>query len=115
MKKDDTVYLHHILDAINTIEEYLQGVNEENFKATRLLQDGTIRQIEVIGEAIRHISKDTRKTYPEIPWQDIAGMRDKLIHDYFGVDIEKVWDTAWQDLPVLKEQVIRILKDYGRE
>ena len=115
MKKDDTVYLHHILDAINAIEEYLRGVNEENFKATRLLQDGTIRQIEVIGEAIRHISKDTRKTYPEIPWQDIAGMRDKLIHDYFGVDIEKVWDTAWQDLPVLKEQVIRILKDYGRE
>jgi len=67
MEKDDTVYLHHILDAINTIEEYLRGVNEENFKATRLLQDGTIRQIEVIGEAIRHISKDTRKTYPEIP------------------------------------------------
>jgi uncharacterized protein with HEPN domain len=61
MEKDYTVYLHHILDAINTVEEYLRGVNEENFKATRLLQDGTIRQIEVIGEAIRHISKDTRK------------------------------------------------------
>ena len=115
MEKDDTVYLQHVLDAINTVEEYLQGVNEEKFKATRLLQDGTIRQIEVIGEAIRHISKDTRKTYSEIPWQDIAGMRDKLIHDYFGVDIEKVWDPAQEDLPVLKEQVIGILKNYGRE
>jgi uncharacterized protein with HEPN domain len=114
MGKDDAVYLQHVLDAINTIEEYLQSVNEEKFKATRLLQDGAIRQIEIIGEAVRHISKDTRKTYPEIPWQDIAGMRDKLIHDYFGVDIEKVWDTAQEDLPVLKEQVIGILKDYGQ-
>ena len=115
MEKDDTVYLQHNLDAINTIEEYLHGVNEEKFKATRLLQDGAIRQIEIIGEAIRHMSRDIRRTYSEIPWQDIAGMRDKLIHDYFGVDIEKVWDTAQEDLPVLKKQVIGILKDYGRE
>lgn len=115
MEKDDSIYLQHVLDAINTIQEYLQGVNEEKFKATRLLQDGAIRQIEIIGEAVRHISKDIRKAYPEIPWQDIAGMRDKLIHDYFGVDIEKVWDTAQQDLPVLKEQVVGILKEYGRE
>jgi uncharacterized protein with HEPN domain len=89
-------------------------VNEEKFKVTRLLQDGVIRQIEIIGEAVRHISTDICKTYPEVPWQDIAGMRDKLIHDYFGVDIEKVWDTAQQDLPVLREQVVGILKDYGR-
>ncbi len=66
-----------------------------------------------MGEAVRHISKDVRRTYPEIPWQDVAGMRDKLIHDYFGVDIEKIWLTAHEDLPVLKEQVIQILKDYG--
>lgn len=115
MEKDDTVYLRHVLDAIDTIQEYLQGVNEEKFKATRLLQDGAIRQIEIIGEAVRPISKDIRRTYSEIPWQDIAGMRDKLIHDYFGVDIEKVWDTTQEDLPVLKEQVIGILRDYGQK
>jgi uncharacterized protein with HEPN domain len=115
MVKDDTVYLQHVLDAINTIQEYLLGVNEDKFKATRLLQDGVIRQIEIVGEAVRHLSKDIRKTYPETPWQDIAGMRDKLIHDYFGVDIEKVWDTVQQDLPVLKEQVVGILRDYGRK
>jgi uncharacterized protein with HEPN domain len=75
MEKDDTIYLRHILDATNIVEEYLQGVNEAKFKVTRLLQDGVIRQIEVIGEAVRHISKDVRLTYPEIPWQDVAGMR----------------------------------------
>lgn len=115
MAHDETLYLRHILDAMDTVEEYLQGVNEEKFKNTRLIQDGVIRQIEIIGEAVRHISKDVRKTYPEIPWQDVAGMRDKLIHGYFGVDIEKVWDTAKGDLPVLRKQVEQILKDFGQE
>ncbi len=115
MARDELIYLRHVLDEINTIEEYLQDVDEEKFKATRLLQDGTIREIEIIGKAVRHISKDIRKSYPEVPWQDIAGMRDKLIHGYFGVDIEKVWDTAKEDLPILKEQVKGILKDFGQE
>jgi uncharacterized protein with HEPN domain len=115
MEKDDTVYLRHILDAINTVEGYLSGVSEKKFRDTSLLQDGAIRQIEIIGEAIRHISKDLRRAYSEIPWQDIAGMRDKLIHDYFGVDIDKVWLTAQEDLPVLKEQIMGIMKDFGQE
>ncbi len=115
MARDELVYLRHILDAINTVEEYLQGVTESRFNNTRLLQDGVIRQIEIVGEAARHISKDIRRTYSEVPWQDVTGMRDKLIHDYFGVDIEKVWLTAQEDLPVLKQQVTDILKDYGHE
>ncbi len=103
MKRDDTLYLRHILDAITTVQEYLNGVSEDQFNRTRLLQDGVIRQIEIIGEAVRHLSKEVRKTYGEVPWQDIAGMRDKLIHDYFGVDIEKVWLTAQRDLPAFEE------------
>ena len=82
MKRDDTVYLHHILDANDRIESYLRGVTEEAFQANHLVQDGVIRQLGIIGEAIRQVSKSLRERYPMIAWQDIAGMRNKLIHDY---------------------------------
>ena len=113
MKHDETVYLRHILDAIARIEEYLQGVGEETFHERYLLQDGVIRQLEIIGEAVRHLSEEVRDKYPHVPWQDIAGTRDKLIHDYFGVDVEKVWLMAREDIPVLKAEVKKILRELG--
>jgi uncharacterized protein with HEPN domain len=109
MKRDESVYLQHILDAIATIESYLQGVTEEIFSQQSLIQDGVIRQLEIIGEAVKRVSDSSRSQQPQISWQDIAGMRDKLIHDYFGVDIEKVWLTAKSDLPMLREAVEEIL------
>lgn len=111
MPRDDSVYLQHILDAISKIETYLDGIDRQTFSERSLIQDGVIRQTEIIGEAVRRLSHDLRDRYSQIPWQDIAGMRDKLIHDYFGVDLETVWLTALEDLPILKAQVTQILSE----
>src|SRR6185369_4699200 len=105
MKRDESVYLRHILDAIIKVDEYLLGSTEDSFYANSLLQDAVIRQLEIIGEATKRLSRDLRSLHPQIPWDDISGMRDKLIHDYFGVDIEKVWLTAAEDLPPFKMEV----------
>ena len=107
--RDDTVYLRHILDAIARTETYIDGFDKASFRADLLVQDGVIRQIEIIGEATKRLSRDVRKANRHVPWDDIAGMRDKLIHDYFGVDINTVWLTAVNDLPALKIEVEKIL------
>lgn len=109
MPRDDSVYLRHILDAIEKVDAYLCGKNERAFSQDTLLQDGIIRQIEIIGEATKRLSVEFRSKYSQLPWQDIAGMRDKLIHDYFGVDIGQVWLTATEDLPILRTEVTSIL------
>lgn len=110
MKRDETVYLQHILDAIAKVEEYLEGVDEPAFSQNTLIQDGVIRQLQIVGEAVKQLSDDLRDKYPAIPWQDIAGMRDKLVHDYFGVDVDEVWLTAKNDIPSLKVEIQAILE-----
>ena len=112
MQRDDTVYLKHIRDAILKIQSYTQKVSAAGFKKDSLTQDAVIRQIEIIGEATKRLSDGIRTDNKDIPWDDIAGMRDKLIHDYFGVDIEKVWLTVQNDIPILKKQINRILKSH---
>lgn len=106
MQRDDSVYLKHIRDAILKIEIYTKRVSISSFKEETLIQDAVIRQIEIIGEATKRLSEIIRKGYQDVPWDDIAGMRDKLIYDYFGVDIEKVWLTVQKDIPVFKNKSI---------
>ena len=109
-QRDDSVYLKHIRDAIGRIQAYTKGVSKSAFLHGTLIQDAVIRQIEIIGEAAKRVSERTRSANADVPWQDISGMRNKLIHDYFGVDIEKVWMTVKNDIPLLKKQINSILK-----
>lgn len=110
MKRDESVYVSHILDAIEKIEEYVAGIDETSFYKTTLIQDGVIRQLQIVGEAVKKLSDGLRDEYSHIPWQEIAGMRDKLVHDYFGVDMEEVWLTVKDDIPLLKSEILKIQK-----
>ncbi|MCP4105263.1 MAG: DUF86 domain-containing protein [Desulfobacteraceae bacterium] len=109
-KRDDNVYLQHIYDAAVKIGQYIHGIDEDNFLQNSLVQDGVIRQLEIIGEAIKNLSSELRNRHPHISWRDFAGMRDKLIHQYFGVDLQIVWTTATDDIPEIKEKINKILE-----
>lgn len=105
MSDRDLVYLRHIRDAIQHVERYVQSVSKAEFFEEEMRQDAVIRQLSIIGEAAGDLSEEFRRDYPSIPWSDIYGMRNKLVHDYFGVDLEAVWDTIENDLPPLSRTV----------
>lgn len=106
--KDDPVYLQHIRDSIGRIESYIERGKEAFFRES-IVQDAVIRNLEVIGEAVKNLSAEMRSRHPEIPWAQIAGMRDVLIHGYFGVRLETVWNAVERRLPELKAHVERLL------
>jgi uncharacterized protein with HEPN domain len=106
--KDDNVYLEHVLSAISKIEEYVRDFTQEGFLKNVLVQDGVMREMEIIGEASKNLSPEFKEKLPEIPWRDVIGMRNKLIHDYFEVDIDAVWKTVQEDLPFLKSEFLKL-------
>jgi uncharacterized protein with HEPN domain len=105
----DRAFIEHILDSITAIETFIQGVNKEKFLKERMIRGAVVREIEVMGEAAKNISRETRKKYPDIPWKKMTGMRDKLIHHYFGLDFNVIWDTIREEIPKLKKQMMDII------
>ncbi len=111
MPKDSKVYFTDILESVSKIEEYTKGMDYSAFSKKSLVYDGVVRNLEIIGEAVKNIPADVKKKYPEIEWRKIAGLRDILIHEYSGVDLRIVWDVVVNKLPPLKESVKRIMKE----
>lgn len=115
MKKDDSIYLRHIIDAFMQIEDYMDGVSHDEFFSDKLRQDGVIRQLEIMGEAARNVSEDLRNEYPQIPWRQMIGLRNRMIHAYFNVNLQIVWEIVQGDIPDLKRETNRILDNISKE
>ncbi|HEY4495798.1 MAG TPA: DUF86 domain-containing protein [Candidatus Paceibacterota bacterium] len=115
MKRDE-IYLKHILDAVHSIEQYLDSIESYTQfldKENKVIRDAVVRQLEIIGEAAKNLSKKITEEKSVLPWKEIAGMRDKLVHEYFEVDLEIVWSTIKEDLPPLKNFIEKLLSGQG--
>ena len=106
--KKDKAYLKDILDVISDIEAFIANINEAEFYKNKEKKYAVVRALEIIGEAAKNLSKELRAKHKEIPWKEIAGMRDKLIHGYFGIKWELVWETVKNKIPELKNQLLKI-------
>ncbi len=107
--KSDKIYLEHILDAIKVIDEYVGDMTYEEFKENQMATDAVIRQLAIVGEVANNLSEEFIKNNPSLPFRDAIDMRNFLIHEYFGVNIQLVWETAKDDLPKLKEFIETII------
>ena len=109
MRKDDRVRLQHMLDAANEALSFIQARVRSDLDNDRMLVLSLIRELEIIGEAASRVSPETRAQNSAVPWQDISGMRNRLIHAYFDVDLDVIWTTVTKDLPLLKAELEKIL------
>ena len=112
--KDDNVFIKDIIERIYRIESYTKGGKDEFFQSL-LIQDGVIRSCEVIGEAVKLLSMELRQNHSEIPWRQIAGFRDVLIHDYMGIDLDEVWNVVEINLSDLKDKILVISQELENE
>jgi len=106
----DEFYLKNILDSIKYIRSFIKGVSQIRFAKDVLIQSATLKQLENIGEAVKNISNDLKEKNPTIAWSNIIGTRNILIHNYLKVDLDKIWETVVDDLPVLKSELEKMLK-----
>jgi uncharacterized protein with HEPN domain len=108
--KDDRLYLIHITECIEHIESYTENVDREMFMNTPLVQDAVIRNLQVMAESTQRLSEQTQKSRPEIDWYKISGFRNILVHDYLGIDIERIWEIVIREIPALKKAVYEMMK-----
>jgi uncharacterized protein with HEPN domain len=113
-ERDVRLFLTDVIEAIRKIESYTKGMDFEKFSADGKTFDAVLRNLEVIGEAIKNIPEETKEKYPDIEWKSAAGMRDRLIHEYFGVSVRIVWETVTNDLPAFKPFIEKILQDIAK-
>jgi len=109
MKRNPKLFLCDISESIDLIEKYIKGETYKKFIANNELQDAVIRRLGIIGEAAKSVPTDIKKKNPNIPWKQMAGMRDMITHEYFGIIMKRIWDTAKKDLPKLKKQIEKLL------
>lgn len=109
MPRDYKVYLEDMLDAIQKIHRYMKGLSFEDFAQDEKTVDAVVRNLEILGEAVKQVPDSLRLEYPQVDWSRIAGLRDILIHQYFGIDLTIVWDIVENKLPALEPQIIQIL------
>ena len=109
-KRDYILFLEDILSAIEKIEMYTKGLKFKKFRENSMAVDAVIRNFEVIGEATRNVPKTVKDKYPDVEWKEAIGFRNVLTHDYFGIDLESVWDTLKNNIPVLKRHIGEVLK-----
>jgi uncharacterized protein with HEPN domain len=113
-KREFLDYLSDIFDTIEKIESFTQDISFEAFAEDEMRVFAVVRALEIIGEAAKNVPMDLKEKYPSVPWKEMAGTRDKLIHLYFGVNLNVVWKTVVKDLPPLKEQIAEILRESGK-
>lgn len=110
MKRKYGDYIEDIIDSIDKTQEFIKGITYQRFAKNEKTIYAVIRAVEVIGEAAKNVPYSLRKEYPDIPWKDMAGMRDKLIHEYFGIKLDIVWNTVKNELLPLRDKFIKVLK-----
>ncbi|MBT3583176.1 DUF86 domain-containing protein [Candidatus Woesearchaeota archaeon] len=107
----DRIFLEHILDSIRAISEFSINLTEEELNTNRMKQNAIVREIEIIGEAIKNISQTLKEKHPEIPWRKITGTRDKIVHHYFGMNLEIVWNIIINGIPLLEKQIESVIQN----